>query len=250
MPRLVHVADVIREGRPVPSDQARPAGSSSTRTLGFMETTPATATRRSCPPDSSKGDLERISSVSPTIFAPPLPAPSRLPREALVRGPKRDILPYRLLENLLFAYWNTNPTSAGGGAVPPLLPDVDAVHKHTAGRRLKEPVEVLNQSRLSGPCGPMSPTNTLRPRSGNSRREGVDSEVEPRLYMWVSSLTSIGISLPPVLEPIGRQRNGVSCCYHHRWTASPEGNVQPQRQEFVLVLENFLWGVPASGPCP
>ncbi len=53
--------------RPFGSNPA--AGSSRMSTFGFMDTTPAMATRLSCPPDSSKGDLSRSSGESPTISA-------------------------------------------------------------------------------------------------------------------------------------------------------------------------------------
>ena len=86
-------------------------GSSNTNTFGSMAMTPAIATRRFCPPESSKGDLSSSVSCSPTKAAA-----SRTRRSIssasspMFFGPKAMSL-YTVSSNSWYSgYWNTNPT--------------------------------------------------------------------------------------------------------------------------------------------
>ena len=101
---------VKSSSRPAGSRPA--AGSSSTSVPGFIASTPAMATRRFCPPESSKGDFSRISSPRPTwesasrtrVFT----VSSSRPR---LRGPKPTSFSTVSSKSWYSGYWNTSPTS-------------------------------------------------------------------------------------------------------------------------------------------
>ena len=95
-----------------PAGSRPAAGSSSTSVPGLIANTPAMATRRFWPPESSKGDFSRISSLSPTcesasrtrIFT----VSSSRPR---LRGPKPTSFSTVSSKSWYSGYWNTRPTS-------------------------------------------------------------------------------------------------------------------------------------------
>ena len=76
-----------------------------------MAITPAMATRRFCPPDSSKGDLSSSSASSPTKAAASRTRRSISPLSSpMFFGPKAMSL-YTVSSNSWYSgYWNTSPT--------------------------------------------------------------------------------------------------------------------------------------------
>ncbi len=95
--------------RPFGSSPA--AGSSMTMTSGFMASTPAKATRRCCPPESSKGLASRTLAGSS-----PAQASARSTRASIssaptprFRGPKATSSATVAANSWCSGYWNTTP---------------------------------------------------------------------------------------------------------------------------------------------
>ena len=65
-PRILWYSRMLREMAWAPTGSRPAVGSSRMSTLGSMAITPAMATRRFWPPESSKGDLSSWSSRRPT----------------------------------------------------------------------------------------------------------------------------------------------------------------------------------------
>ena len=129
---------------------------------GFIASTPAMATRRFCPPESSKGDFSRISSPRPTwesasrtrVFT----VSSSRPR---LRGPKPTSFSTVSSKSWYSGYWNTSPTSRRiSMRLWPLLPHVHAADEHVARLGADEALRWAMSVDLPLPVWPMTPTKS------------------------------------------------------------------------------------------
>ena len=125
-------------------------GSSSTRMRGSMASTPANATRRCWPPDSSKALVAQLDDVEAHAFQSGFHAAINfVGGKPQVAGTERHVLAHGGGEQLVLGILEHEPHLAAAGLRRALVGQILPVQQHAPARGMHEAVHVLDEGALA-----------------------------------------------------------------------------------------------------